>query len=123
MKTNEYPHKVNEGIKLLKKYSSSKTKIFFMGGYNPFPFALGLNYPTNVPLWWDYNQNFNKNHFPDPKKTFKNVDIVMIPKITDPSLYNPNNATIRMQEIYGDYLNTNFLERENTPLWILMTKK
>ena len=47
----------------------------------------------------------------------------MIPKITDPSLYNPNNATIRMQEIYGDYLNTNFLERENTPLWILMTKK
>lgn len=114
----DYPQKINDGLTLLRRHLSSDSRIFAMDFSNPFPFALELPPPPGDALFWHINLSFSKESFPDAGRIFEEVSMVMIPKDSS----KDDNAGV-MQEIYGDYLSRNFLEKDNSQFWTLFVAR
>jgi hypothetical protein len=117
--SSNYPVMINDGLSLLRPYISKDSRILALDFANPFSFALELPAPKGDALWWHYHHTFSEASFPEAIKTFRDVNLVIIPKQSDEG----SSASKYMKEIYGDYLQKNFQEQNNSQFWTLWTKK
>jgi hypothetical protein len=122
-RAREVPQKINEGLALLRQYVSKDSRVFSMTYTNPFPFALELPSPRGAPLWWDLNLSFNKEFFPKAETIFQDTNMVMVPKFGHQDPGCCMETVDLMQELYGDYLKQNFLEKDSSQTWRLLVKR
>jgi hypothetical protein len=106
---------LNDGIRLLKKYSTKKSRIFTMAYHNPFPFALGLPAPRGGMLVWHYERSYSDYKHPPPELLFKEANLIMIKAES----LNPPSPMIR---IYFPYIQREFKRIDESDYWILYRK-
>jgi hypothetical protein len=114
----DYPAMINDGLRLLRPYVVKDSRILALDFANPFSFALELPPPTGDALWWHYRHTFNEESFPEATKVFRDVNLVIIPKESEEG----SHASEYLQKIYGNYLQKNFQEQDNSQFWTLWTK-
>ncbi|GFE62153.1 hypothetical protein [Geobacter sp. AOG2] len=108
---SDYPQRLNDGLKLLRKHVTPSTKLVTLNIVNPFNFALGLKPTTGTQLyWWPGASYTEKNHL-HAEQVFSNADMVIIDK------YNFVVLTS-----YKSYLNKQFKLLEQTPYWFLLRR-
>lgn len=117
-KSSNYPVMINDGLDLISPYKSKDSRILAMDFANPFSFALELPPPKGDALWWHYYHTFSEELFPEAEKVFRDVNLVIIPKQSEEG----SSASKYMKEIYGDYLQKNFQEQDDSQFWTLWTR-
>lgn len=116
--SSNYPVMINDGLSLLRPYISKDSRILALDFANPFSFALELPPPKGDALWWHYHHTFSEASFPEATKVFRDVNLVIIPKQSDEG----SSASKYMKKIYGNYLQKNFQEQDNSQFWTLWTR-
>jgi hypothetical protein len=112
---NAYPYVLwfNAGAALLRDRISARTHVLVMDLSNPFSFALGLTPPKGDALFWHYQRVFDRSHFPEASRVFRDVTDVMVPKTPI-----QRQATKELQQIYGSVLARDFQKAGENDLWI-----
>ncbi|MGA7933738.1 MAG: hypothetical protein WCA35_09340, partial [Kovacikia sp.] len=116
--TNLYPQEVEEGLALLRRHLTSNSRIISLTFSNPFPFALELP-PAGGVANWCFGNTFNYQYFPTADQVFKSGDIVMIPRKSSNNL----NLIEVLRNLYGDYLENHFVEKDSSPFWALYVRR
>ena len=111
-----YPYVLwlNDGVHLLKDHSGAKSRVVVLDLSNPFSFALGLTPPRGDALFWQYKQTFDATHFPPPEKIFREVTLVMVPKVPISKA-----SAIILHRVYSRVLASEFQRVAESDLWIL----
>lgn len=113
------PARINDGIRLLRRYVKEDSRIYTLAFANPFPFALQLPSPKGGPLWWDLNYSISKEKLPKAANVFGDVDFVMIPRYREDDDGCCWETARLLLETYGPYLDKFFPEIDRTDYWIL----
>jgi hypothetical protein len=122
-KVTDVTPRINDGLLLIRRHMSNDSRVFSMTHVNPFPFALKLPSPKGNALWWDANFSFNKEVFPQPETVFQDTTIVMIPKFASRNEGCCFETVDLMKELYGNYLKSNFIEKDSSEFWTLLIKR
>ncbi len=117
----EYPAKINDGLRLLRRHANESSHVMAMDFSNPFTYALGLTPPKGDALFWAIGYSFNPKWFPEAERTFRDVTIVMVPRV--PSTVGEAPTSQFMMAIYGDYLKAHFEKAEETQYWAIWLRQ
>lgn len=119
----DVPRVIREGIVLLKSKASPQSRVFTVALADPFSFALGLPSPRGVPLWWDLNLSFDERVHPNAGNLFSNVDLIMVPVLSD-SDEGCCKATVKlMLDLYGAYIRDHFAEVGRSNHWQILERR
>jgi len=113
-----YPGQINDGMRLLRKYVTQRSRIMTMDFSNPFPFALELPPTQGGATCWLVEASFSKAAHPGPEAAFGDANLIMIPS------YERNaNTVAALKAIYGDYLRRNYRLIDRTEIWELYERR
>lgn len=120
----ELPTRINDGLALIRRVGGERSTVLTLSFSNPFPFALGAPAPRGAPVWLDYDYNFNEEVFLPPERVFADAEFVAIPIINDGDAYRTGRATTEaLRNIYGPFLEENYVEAGRSSHWILLRRK
>ncbi len=71
---------VNDGVALLRRFSTPDDKVLAIDGQNPFPYALGWQPPRGGVAGANFNLTINAAHHPSDEAFFGDASVVMVPK-------------------------------------------
>jgi hypothetical protein len=75
-----YTAYLNDGIDLLKKYSTSSDMVATLGYHNPFSYALLRKPPRAGSTWLLLDNNITAGHMLSDARMFGDANVVMVPK-------------------------------------------
>jgi hypothetical protein len=105
---------VNDGERLLRKYSAPGEVVATFDAYNPFPYVLNRRPPRGGMPGADYNYTFSDRLHPSPARFFGDADVVMFPKVpAAPGLFDG------LLKTYGQSLKERFTPVTESSGWIL----
>ena len=114
----EYLLTIIEGVELLRTTELRDRTLFVLDNADPFTVALNMKPTENgYPLFWPNTLLTRKSH-PQGQEMFSGVDYVMAPILP----HDPATVEI-MTDIYGDYLDREFVELRRSPHWRLLARK
>jgi len=116
---HQYTTYVNEGIDLLRKYTSSDETVLTMDMMNPFPYALGRRPAVGGIAAAAYRYTLSDTHRPSDDRYFGTVDVVMVPKKpSSPDIYYDG-----FYRIYEPALHERFRLATESDMWYLYKRK
>ncbi len=120
---HDTPERLNDGIALLRRHVTPRSRVFNVAITDEFSFALGLTPPTGGPLWWDRNLSYAVGAPPPPGAVFRDVTLIMIPvlKPTDDGCCRDPLEDVPV--MYGAYWSARFEEIDRTAFWRLLARK
>ncbi len=113
IRTGEYLMTLQAAMDELKPVMRASDSVAVMDFSNPLPFLMGARAPRGYWITFDSHRTISKTVHPAPEKLFADVDHVMVPKMA----VEPNTAVL-MQQLYGDWLATHYVERVETKYWV-----
>jgi hypothetical protein len=119
----DHPANVNDGIDLLRKHVTAKSRVSCLALANPFSFALELPPVRGEPLWWDLNLSFDRSTYAVPESFLTDATLVMLPRLNDRSHGCCFETVEVMERLYGPYLEEHFVERDRSSAWILFARR
>lgn len=114
---HQYLLYLNSGIALLRPHVTSTTRIVSLEAENPYPFALQLPPPHGGALYWHYGLGFNDLAHPDPDRTLREADLVIVPRDT-----SSENET-KILELFGPLLARDFRQIDESRVFRLYARK
>ena len=117
------PEKINEGLALIRRHATPDTRIFAAAFTDPFSFALLLPPPEGTPLWWDLGYSFSVGRFPDPRRVFANVNMIIVPVFHAEDRGCCQKTARTLLQIYGSYIDQRFSQIDRSDSWILLQRK
>ena len=121
-RTGDVPGRINDGLALLRRHVSPRSRLAVLGLTDPFSFALGLTPPRGAPLWWDLNISFNSNHYPRAERVFSEADLVMYPVAVEPKDGCCWETVSALHELYDRYLTRHYAEVDRSKYWVLLER-
>jgi hypothetical protein len=121
-KSAEVPSRLNDGLALARRYVGPSQSILTLAFSNPIPYGLGSRPARGVPVWFDFDANYNLAHFRDPNLLFADVDFITIP-IARPGAVGGNRNIDALQRIYGPYLSEHYVEVGRSTYWVLLKRR
>ena len=113
---HEYLLTIIEGVELLRTTELRDRTLFVLDNADPFTVALNMKPTENgYPLLWA--NSMLKSH-PQGQEMFYGVDFVLVPILP----HEPTTFEI-LTDIYGDYLDREFVEFRRSPHWRLLARK
>jgi hypothetical protein len=116
------PVRINDGLGLLRRHASPRSRLVVLALTDPFSFALGLTPPRGVPLWWDLSFNFDRANYPAPERIFSEADFVMYPIVRQGDEGCCQETVRVLRELYGGYLARHYAEADRSAYWVLLEK-
>jgi hypothetical protein len=103
---------LEDGARALAAVEPRPSHVFVIDFVNPFSAGLGLEPPRGDSSWHHTGRTFNDETFIAPEELFRDVRVVMDPKVpVEGATYND------LRRIYGDYIDTNFKLVRETECW------
>jgi hypothetical protein len=110
----EYAAAVNDGMDLLRQWSSPRESVYSLDFTNAFSFGLKRPPALGGSIHLFYQDNFNEIMGPSPERIIGRVDLVMVPK----DIWNPDVFAHTLQ-VYGPYLGTHYRRVAESRCWVL----
>ena len=110
----EYVQTINEGLRLFEAQNVQSGKIVTFDQANPFNFLTGGPPPKNDYSWFHAGRNISKNAHESAQDLFEDVSYIMMP--TFPMSYN---TTRLLWEIYGEYVEREYVVLAKSMYWTL----
>jgi len=111
-----YTGSLNDGIDLLKKYSTSSDMVTTIGFHNPFSYALLRKPPRAGSTWLLMDNNVSAGHMLSNERMFGDATLVMVPKYVANTHFQ--NDQILFRE-YAPYLLSHFTFVAESDRWRL----
>ncbi len=114
----QYVQWVNDGISLLRRHVTPKSRVVSLTMFNPFSFPLQLPSPRGDALAWHYEHQANDEFHPPAELALRDADFVMRPKRG----VHPPTAKFKLR-IFGPLLQDMFEKIDESDLWILYQRR
>jgi hypothetical protein len=118
-KNSNYIKRVNDGLKLLRRYSQPNETIMTFEFSNPFSYLLERRPAKHIPAWWHAEMTFSSTAPLPANVVFEDVSIVMFP-IDVP---RPQTATSLLEDLYGVELRQRYAVAARSEHWLMFRKK
>jgi hypothetical protein len=109
--------RVNDGIELLRNYTTSNERIACICFANPFSYALLRESPRGGSPFFDYGFNFNESSAPTAERIVGDAEVVIYPKADDDP---PTIATLR--RICEPILSKKYRQVAESEQWVLLRR-
>jgi len=114
---HEYLQWLNSGIALLRPHVGPATRVVSLEAENPYPFALQLPPPHGGALYWHYGLGFTDAAHPDPGRTLREADLVIVPRISS------TENLAKILGLFGPLLERDFRQIDENRIFRLYARK
>jgi hypothetical protein len=115
-----YTAYLNDGIDLLKKYSTSSDIVASLSFHDPFPYALLRRPPRAGSTWLLLDNNISAGHMLSDARMFGDATVVMTPKYL-PTTHATSDELLFRE--YGPYLLSHFTFVAESDHWRLYRRR
>ena len=115
-----YVGKVNDGLELLARTGNAERSVAALEFANPFNVTRAVPASRTAPTAWQLGFVFSASSAPSTERVFNGQDVIMLPRQFGDG--NQDNLTV-MRQLYGEYLEANYMLAGESEQWQLLVPK
>ncbi len=113
-----YAQWMNDGIDLLRRHVTARSRVWTLDWYNPFPFALRLPPPQRGALCLCHGFTVNEQHHPPPEVLLGDATLVMVPR------HSASGRSLAfLERTYRSALERDFVPLDSSRRWTLYRRR
>jgi hypothetical protein len=114
----EYLRTLRDAVHLLGSDPRLQGSVFTLDMTNPLNALTGRSAPRGVESWYHLARTFSETSYRDAPSTFREVDVVLVPKAP----VEPNGYWV-LKRIYGSYIDEKFELVASSDYWLAYAKR